>query len=218
MHAVVGLVLALSGSVQTPYDTVFDQIRSLAALSNAVAPVHGLVLRRDVMELRLDSGWAFQLTPVAGRTVGIAFVGSGSMSFVPPLVVEQLNLKRVMGDSTVSGPITAAVFIFADSTQAELGRSLQFGRGPPSAADLRPALGPVGDALDYIVDGSGHSATESLMAALLNNTTTGYFAAYVKRSRGESVMFEFDPTRAEEVALYRRGKMQGQRTETVCQF
>ncbi|HYU08674.1 MAG TPA: M1 family aminopeptidase [Gemmatimonadales bacterium] len=217
MHGVLGFVLAVT-STQTVYDTVYEHIKRLAPQPDAVAPVSGLVLRRDVMELRLDSGSAYLLTPVAGRIVGVVFTGRGSMSFVPPLTVEQFNLQRVMGDSTISGPITAAVFIFADSTQPELGRSLQFGRGPPSAADLRPALGPVGDALDYIVDGSGHSATESLMAALLNNTTTGYFAAYVKRSRGESVMFEFDPTRAEEVALYRRGKMQGQRTETVCQF
>jgi len=217
MHVVVGLVLALSGSVQTPYDSVFDQIRSLAPLSNAVAPVHGLVLRRDVMELRLDSGWAFQLTPVAGRTVGIAFVGSGSMSFVPPLVVEQFNLKRVMGDSTVSGPITAAVFIFADSTQAELGRSLKFGAAPSDAPSPDPRSA-VGAALDYVTDSRSHTADGHLVTALLNHTTPGFFAAYIQRKRAESVMIQYDPYEAEEVLLYRRGKMVGQRTETVCQF
>ena len=96
MHVVVAIVFAASASVQTPYDTVFDQIKSLAPLPNAVAPVHGLVLRRDVMELRLDDGVAYRLTPVAGRTTAIAWVGSGSLSFVPPLVVEQFNLKRPM--------------------------------------------------------------------------------------------------------------------------
>ncbi|HXG98345.1 MAG TPA: hypothetical protein VNJ06_14680, partial [Gemmatimonadales bacterium] len=95
MHAVVTLVLALT-AVQTPYDTVFDQLKNLAPLPNAVAPVHGLVLHRDVMELRLDDGFAFRLSPVAGRAAGIAFVGSGSLTFTPPLVVEQFNLKRVM--------------------------------------------------------------------------------------------------------------------------
>src|SRR5881394_310607 len=108
MHAVVALVLAFSASVQTPYDTVFDQIKNLAALPNAVAAVHGLVLHRDVLELHLDDGVAYQLTPVAGRTTAIAWVGSGSLSFVPPLLVEQFNLKRVLGDSTINGPITAA--------------------------------------------------------------------------------------------------------------
>ena len=215
MHAVVAFVLALSASVQTPYDTVFEQIKGLAPQSNAVAPVHGLVLHRDVMELRLDDGLAYQLTPVAGRTTGIAFVGSGSFSFVPPLVVEQFNLKRVMGDSTINGPITAAVLIFTDSTQAELARSLKFGPAPQGAADPRD---PIGDALEYITDGRSHSADPSLISALLNHTTTGYFTAFIQRKRGESVMIQIDPNEVEEVSLYRRGKMVGQRVETVCQF
>jgi hypothetical protein len=216
MHAVVSLLLALNASVQTPYDTVFDQIKNLAPLPNAVAPVHGLVLRRDVMELRLDDGVAYQLTPVAGRTTAIAWVGSGSLSFVPPLLVEQFNLKRVLGDSTINGPITAVVLFFADSTEAELARSLKF--GPPlTTRDADPG-GAIGSALDYIVDGRSRSADGSLMTALLNRTTTGFFAAYIQRKRGESVMIQVDPMAAEEVILYRRGKMMGQRTETVCQF
>jgi hypothetical protein len=214
MHAVVALVLALAAA-QTPYDTVFDQIKNLSPVSNAVAPVHGLVLRRDVMELRLDDGFAFQLSPVAGRTAGIAFVGSGTLSFVPPLIVEQFNLKRVMGDSTINGPISAAVFIFADSTEAELARTLKFGPAPQGTPDPSSAIGA---ALEYITDGRSRWADPSLVTALLNHTTTPYFSAYVQRKRGESVLIQFDPMQAEEVLLYRRGKMVGQRTETVCQF
>ena len=215
MHAVVALVLAFSASVQTPYDTVFDQIKSLAPLPNAAAPVHGLTIHRDVMELKLDDGIAYRLSPVAGRTTAIAWVGSGSMSFVPPLQVEQFNLKRVLGDSTINGPITAVVFFFADSTETELGRSLKFAAAPPGAAD---PSGAIGAALDYIVDGRSRSADGSLVTALLNHNTTGFFAAYIQRKRGESVMIQVDPMETEEVILYRRGKMVGQRTETVCQF
>jgi len=214
MVAVTSLLLALTAA-QTPYDTVFDQLKNLAPVATAVAPVHGFMLRRDVLELKLDDGFAIKLTPVAGRTVGIAFVGSGSVSFAPPLVVEQFNLKRVMGDSMISGPITAAVFIFADSTAAELERTLKFGPGPQNLPD---AAGAVGEALDYIVDGRSHSADESLLTALLNGTTTGYFAGYIKRQRGEGVMIQYDPALAEQVLLLRRGKMVGQRTEVVSQF
>ncbi len=215
MHAVVALVLACSASAQTPYDTVFDQIKNLAPLPNAAAPVHGVVLRRDVMELHLDDGVAYQLTPVAGRPTAMAWVGSGSLSFIPPLQVEQFNLKRVLGDSTINGPITAVVLLYADSTETELGRSLKFGPAPKDAPD--PG-GAIGAALDYIVDGRSRSADASLVTALLNHTTNGFFAAYIQRTHGESVMIQFDPTQAEEVLLYRRGKMVGQRTETVCQF
>ncbi|HET8713710.1 MAG TPA: M1 family aminopeptidase [Gemmatimonadales bacterium] len=210
------VALLAAAAQQSPYDSVFEQLKSIAPLRDSVAAVRNVVLRRDAMELRLESGTAFLLTPLSGRTIGIAFVGSGRLTFEPPLMVEQYNLRRVFGDSSVSGPITAAVFVFADSTARELKRRLTFGSG--DAARVGDAGGAVGDALDYIVDGGSRSAFPTLMTSLLNGTTTGYFSAYIKRARGESVMFEYDPLQPEEVSLYRRGKMVGQRFETVCQF
>ncbi len=203
------------GHAQTQYDSVFEQFKALAPTASR-ATVKGLVLRRDVMELRLDSGFAYLLTPVAGRTVGIAFIGGGSLSFEPPLAVEKYNLQRVFGDSTVNGPITAAVFLFADSTGDELQHRLAFSSAPTArSGDVGDA---VGDALDYLVDGRAHAVESDLFATILNKTTTPFFAAYIKRAHGESVMIQYDPEQAEEVALYRRGHMLDQRTETVCQF
>jgi hypothetical protein len=220
MNAVVAFVLAVSASPQqTAYDSVFDHLKNLAPVSEAVAPVKDVVLRRDAMELRLESGTAYLLTPLSGRTIGIAFVGGGQLRFEPPLGVEQYNLRRVLGDSSVSGPITAAVFIFADSTGAELKRRLTFGAAPAtSGGRVSDAADAAHDALEYLVDGRSHSANESLLTALLNRSANGYFAAYIKRARGESVLIEVDPTQAEEVSLYRRGKLVGQRIETICQF
>ena len=200
------------------YDTVFDQLKNLAPRTERVAPVRTpIVLRRDVIEVRLDSGMVYLLTPVAGRTVGIAFVGAGSVSFVPPLAVEQFNLKRVLGDSAVTGPITAAVFIFTDSTEAQLARTLAFGTGLTTATS-GAAAAAVDDALEYLVDGRSRSGDPTLIGGLLNGTTNDYFSAFVQRKRGESLLMQFDPTEAEEVLLFRRGKMVGQRTETICQF
>ncbi len=206
------LALALPAWAQTTYDTIFDQLKGLAPRADRVAAVHGLVLRRDVMELRLESGSVYLLTPVAGRTVGVWFVGLGSVSFVPPLEVERANLRRVLGDSAVSGPITSTVLIFTDSTLAELERTLAFAPG------VEVAAGNVPDALEYLVEGRDRSVDPTLMTGLLNGTTNGFFAAYVKRTRGEDVLIEINPTQAEEVLLLRRGRLPGQRVETVCQF
>jgi len=104
--------------------------------------------------------------------IGIAVVRS-------PAARRAFNLKRVLGDSTINGPITAVVLFFADSTEAELGRSLKFGPATQAAGD--PG-GAIGSALDYIVDGRSRSADGSLMTALLNRTTTGFFAAYIQRN------------------------------------
>ena len=212
--ALLSSTLLPPAAAQTPYDTLFDQIKNLAP-SGASAVVHGLALHRDVMELRLDSGTAYLLTSVGGHAIGVAYLGSGSISFVPPLPVEQANLQRVMGDSTLNGPISGAVLIFADSTQAELERAVTFAAAAPSGG--APA-DEVHDALEYLMDGRERYVYSGLMSALLNGTRTGYFAAYIARKRGESVMIQIDPAEAEAVMLLRRGHLMDQRTETVCQF
>lgn len=212
LPAALTLTLALPARAQTTYDTVFNQLKNLAPSADRVARVRGLVLRRDAMELRLDSGAVYLLTPVAGRTVGVGFAGAGTVSFVPPLEVERAHLRRVLGDSVVSSPITGAVLIFADSTLAELERSLAF---TPGAA---PAGANVRDALDFLIEDRNRYVDPALMTALLNGTANGFFAAHVARTRGEGVLIEIDPTQAEEVYLLRRGRLPGQRVETVCQF
>ena len=213
MIAVAAFAAAALCSAQTPYDSVFDQLRSLKP--DSVAPVRALRLHRDALSLSLDSGFLYLLTAVGGRTVGVAFLGQGSVWFAPPLLVEQFNLRRVLGDSTISGPITAAVFVFADSSERELTRSLHFHPWSQGTGDVS---GPIGDALGYLVDGHSHSVNVGLMTAILNHTTSGYFAAFLQRQRGESVLFQFDPTESEEVSLLRRGRIPGLRVETVCQF
>ena len=127
------LVVAALSPMQTPFDTVFDQIKNLKP-TTSVASVKNIILRRDVMELHLDSGQAYLLTPIGGRTIGIAFVGDGSVSFIPPLGIEQFNLHRVLGDSSLNDPISAAVLIFVDSTADELRRQLKFETNERSGA------------------------------------------------------------------------------------
>lgn len=196
------------------YEAVFDEVRNLAPRGDRVATVRNFVLRRDVAEFRLTEGTLQLLTDAGGRTVGAAFVGGGTLSLTPPLEVERAHLRRVMGDSTLDGPIAAVVFIFADSTLPELQRALTFGSGAPAQG----AAGHVNDALGFLVDGRERRADATLMSALLNGQANGFFAAYVKRQSGEGVLFSVDPLEVEKISLLRRGRQPGQRVETVCQF
>src|SRR5262245_35402942 len=121
----VAVVVAVLSPMQTPYDTVFDQVKNLKP-TTSVATVKNIVLRRDVMELQLDSGHAYLLTPIGGRTIGIAFVGNGSVSFVPPLDIERFHLNRVLGGSSLNDPINASLLILSASTAREQRRLLRF--------------------------------------------------------------------------------------------
>jgi len=196
------------------YEPVFDQLRGLAPRGDRVAAVHDLVLQRDAIHFHLDQGQLYLLSPVAGRTVGALFVGRGSVSLAPPWDIERAQLRRVLGDSTLDAGVSAVAFLFADSTLAELERRLTFG-----ASDVpHPAAGPVGDAVDHLVDGRVRSAHPTLMSALLNGDSNGFFYAYVKRESGEDLMLEVDPQKGEQVLLLRGGRLEGQKTQTVCQF
>ncbi len=199
---------------QESYEKVFGELRGLAPNAERVASVRNLILRRDAAEFGLTEGTLHLVTPVGGRVAGAVFVGSGTLALAPPLDVERGQLHRVLHDSTLQTPITAAVFLFADSTLAELERRLTFAPGTvaPGAADR------VGDALNFLVEGREQRTDPSFMAALLNGDPSGYFAGYVKRQRGEDLMIKVDPHEVEEILLLRRGRRQGERAEIICQF
>jgi peptidase M1-like protein len=197
------------------YEPVFEQLQKLAPRADRVATVHGLTLRRDAIELHFETGVLYETTPVAGRSVGVVFVGSGSVSFVPPLVIERAQVKRVLGDSTVESPITGAAFVFADSTLAELERHVTFtapGGGPPPA-------GPLGELLDHLLDARTHRVLQTaLMDALLNGQENDFFYAQVRRERGEDLMFVVDPEDEEPIQLLRGGRERGEKYQLVSEF
>ena len=212
--ATAGLLwaVALGGQAASEYSSTLSALQNAAPRSDSVARVRGLVLRRDVMEFHLDSGRLYLLTPVAARTVGAVFIGGGSVSFSPPLSVERGQLWRVLGDSNLTAPLVSAVLFFADSTLADLRQQLTFAPEPvpPNARQ------PVSDALDRLVE--GHRTESSFMTALLNHDDDGFFYAYVRRVVGEDLAFEVDPDDAEPILLRRRGRLQGQHAQTICQF
>ena len=203
-----------TGSQALRYEPVFEALRRMTPRSDRVAAVRDLTLRRDAIELRLAEGQLALLTPVAGRTVGAVFVGRGTLSFVPPLGVERAQLDRMLGDSLLATPISGAVLLFADSTLAELERRLGFGPGTVAGDAARR----VDDALDRVTDRRTWQADATFMSALLNADSNGFFSAYLRRERGEDLFVAFDPARPEPVLLRRRGRWEGQRLQTVCQF
>jgi len=200
------------------YEPVFEQLQKMEPRGDRVAAVQSLTLRRDVMEFHLEAGKLYLATPVTGRAIGAVFVGHGSVSFAPPLAIERSQLKRVLGDSVLESRISAAAFVFTDSTLDELQRQLTFGTGATGGVPGE-ASGVLHDALDHLVDGKGRQVQQpAVMAALLNGDVSGFFYGHVKREHGEDLMFLVDPEQEEQVTLLRRGRAKGQSVQIVCQF
>jgi hypothetical protein len=178
-----------------------------------VASVRNLKLRRDAIELRLDFGNLYLATPVAGRTIAAVFVGQGSVAFMAPPGIERREVQRVLGDSVLHPQISAVAFVFTDSTLAELERQLRFGTGEVP----REASGELDDAVRQLVE-DRRVVHPTLMSGLLNGEENGFFYVHVKRQQGEDLMAVVDPDEEEQVALLRRGKLEGQKTQVVSQF
>src|SRR5436189_6175623 len=89
-----------------------------------VAPVRNVTLRRDAIVFHLEDGNLFLATPVAGRTIGAVFVGRGSVSFIPPLAIEQAEVRRVLRDSVRAAAVPAGAFVFTRSRACGLPRAV----------------------------------------------------------------------------------------------
>ena len=203
---------AAPGPAAERYEPVFDELRHVLPRGDRVATVRHLTLRRDVIQFQLEDGDLFATSPVAGRTIAVVFVGHGSVSFAPPLRIERGELKRVTGDSVVNAPISAAAFVFTDSTLVELERAAAFHGG--GGGDR--ASGVLHDAIDHLVD-DRRIVQPTLMADLLNGDTNGFFYAHVKRERGEDLMFVVDPADEEPTQLLRGGR-EGEKIQVVAEF
>ena len=194
------------------YEPVFEALHQMMPRADSVALVRNVSLRRDAIQFQLENGRLYLATPVGGRTVAAIFVGQGSVALTPPLEIERREVRRILGDSVVHSRISAAAFVFTDSTLSELGRQVTFGPG----GDVGGASGVLHDALDRLVEGR-EVLQPTLITALMNGEAVGFFYAHVKREHGEDLMFSVDPGDGEEVSLLRGGR-EGSKVQVVSEF
>ena len=194
------------------YEPVLDQFRRMTARGDSVAAVRNVSLQRDAIRFQLEDGTLYLATPVAGRTIAAIFVGQGSVAFTPPLEIERREVRRILGDSVVNARISAAAFVFTDSTLSELRRQVGFHAG----GDAGRASGVLHDALDHLVDGQD-VLQPTLIAALMDGDGAGSFYAHVKREHGEDLMFSIDPSETEQVSLLRGGR-EGSKVQIIAVF
>jgi len=207
-------LLAAPAAAQQPdrYEPVFDALRQMTARADSVASVRNVALQRDAIHFQLENGTLYRATPVAGRAIAAIFIGEGSVTFAPPLPVERREARRLLGDSVVNSRISAAAFVFTDSTLTELERQVTF----DARGDVGRASGVLHDALDRLVDGRD-VLQPTLITDLMNGEANGFFYAHVKREHGEDLMFSLDPVDAEPVSLLRGGR-EGGKFQVVSEF
>ena len=205
----------LAGPPAKNYRQTLGQLLTLAPRGDRVASVLGLTLTRDAARFTLDEGLLYFLTPVAGRTVGAVFVGTGTASITPPTVVERAQLERFYHARTLERPFTTMLLVFADSTDRELESRLTFGDGQVVAA----AREQVKEALKYLTDRKRRFFHSDLLTAFLNGHENDLFYAHFAEKKSKPMFFFVNPYEDEAVSIRRRDKKaRGNVTEIVCQF
>jgi hypothetical protein len=148
LFAGTGLRAQSSPPVALSYADRFAEVMALDAAPGGVAEVSNLVLQRDVGRFTLASGKLYLLAPIGGRSVGALFRGSGTFSFAPASKVEQDRLARYEKKTALEAPVTDVLFLFADTTPAELRSHLTF-RAEPAPGEVRSR---VREGLKYLSD------------------------------------------------------------------
>jgi hypothetical protein len=198
------------------FDETYRELMALGPVAERTAEVRNLVLRRDAATFTLEQGRLYQLTPIGGRTVGLVYVGKGQFAFAPASRIEQDRLERLEKVRALDVPVSAVFFLFADSTLAQLEKSLTFVPGNPPD-DVRKS---VKDGLKYLVDEDSHTLDPDIMGALLNCETSDLFYAHITRAGGNQLMFRLDPDEVEAVRLQTRVSRRGwgRHPEVITQF
>jgi hypothetical protein len=203
-------------AIAESYEQAYDEVMAMRPLADKVAPVRKLVITRDAGRFTLTQGTLYLLSPVNGRTVAALFRGHGSFAFTPATAIERRRLERIESTEAIDAPVRDVVFLFADSTLAELERTLTFAAAsvPADAGDR------IGDALELVGDRDTRAIDPDLMAALLNGEDNDLFYAYVLRQNGGPLLFMLNPNEVESVRLAGRvtRKVWSRTTEMITQF
>ncbi|MEP7324583.1 MAG: M1 family aminopeptidase [Gemmatimonadota bacterium] len=187
---------AQSFEAAATYEAYYDQLMHIQPLTDQGASVAGITLKRDAGQLEFIDGRIWLLTPVNGRTIGVAFRGHGNFRFSPPSPMEQERLRERKHVTAMDEPFTEAVIFFGDSTLEELKRRVTFGPGE----DGNGLRGRIRGAFEFLGKDNNRSLDPDLLLTLLNGERNDLFYAHLA-NRGDPWFFMIDPAELEGVRL-----------------
>ncbi|MBV8201427.1 MAG: hypothetical protein JOZ15_12460, partial [Acidobacteria bacterium] len=164
--------------------------------------VQHVALAAGLATLRLDSGVVIPATPAGGRTIELAFVGSGHIELDPPDAVEAGQLELFTGHRRLEEDFTAMVLVLGmDEAAGALLRR-------PAATATEPQLAVARELFarwkkrERRVPELGVEG-RILARAAGDPTLAGYFAALCTNARLGDFLYTFDPQAHEQVTLGR---------------
>lgn len=193
------LCTSLAASSSAPIVALADSIDAIEADLSLQTEVENLTISRGGAQFVLEEGTITLSEKIAGRHLGATFVGKGRYRMEPPNRVERFALAKLCKDSTADWEFKKAIFLFNDTTAAELLRQFQFtelGRKEKQHHGLYDRF------IRYIEKEFKSSFPAWLLPGLLQPQLPGSFYADFECKRGR-FFFLYEPNEVEEVQLWR---------------
>jgi hypothetical protein len=107
-------------ATQSQMETAFDEYDKVGLDLERPLEIHGLVLKRDTMELTFASGTVYLAQPISGRVTGACFLGSATIRVTLPNPIDRKLLKSVYGRPDFEETLNAVVLRFDDGTERDI--------------------------------------------------------------------------------------------------
>ena len=163
------VVFLFSGIIHAKDYVISDlisQFSNLGINQQKVFYVKDFFISREETSITLDSGYIYFCNPVLDRKAVAVFSGKGTLSFSPPLTVEQNQLQKFFKSKKLYTQFSSAFFIFGDSTLYELENSSSVSLHEPD----KGAKNALSYGADYLVNESKLDIDEGVAKCFLNNT------------------------------------------------
>jgi len=132
MKALLLAILSLSALPALAQDPapVWKTLEEAPFDPQKVATVNGLTVKRDRIQIRLESGWIAFTRSVEGIVFGAAFRGQGRLTVDPRTPLEGQQLARFTEQTKVDMEFSEAVFSFTDRTFDEVASQVTWAASP----------------------------------------------------------------------------------------
>ena len=185
----------VSDSTPLPPRQLYQALASLQLDTTKVYSVRDVSIRRDGVEIFLESGKLAFLQPVENQITGAVFSGHGRIFAVPPDSAERSSLAQYLKVPLIDVDFAQAYFRFDPATASRIAEQITNQKDPPrSDADLGAAWSPA-------ISGLNLSSTPRIFEGLLSEKPPAYLYGAVSSAQFGGFDVVVDESRAEAVLI-----------------
>jgi hypothetical protein len=173
-----------------------------AALDGSVIDLEDVVLKKDVLEIRLVRGTFSFCRPVEGITPGGLFRGEARVTFSPVRERDRASLRRLYEKDSIQETVQEIFFLFSDGTEQRL---ISEGRKAASVkkASAKDFSGRFREWLELLHPNFEFMFIQKVLA---RDGAHDFFLAEFKTKKKGDLSFLFDEGKALEVMLFHHTK------------